>query len=190
MTVIYFVRHAEPDHSIKDERTRPLSSEGTRDSEQLIDVFKNIHVDSFYSSPYKRSFETILPTAKYFHKTIVTEERFRERRPGINSNHQDMFEKQWHDLDFHEPDGESIREVQKRNIEALHDVIHEHANKLLVIGTHGTALSSMLNYYDSRFGYADFMRIINWMPYILRMVFEGKTLIEREEVYYLQKVYS
>lgn len=68
MTHIYFVRHAEPNHSWEDDRSRPLTEEGLLDANKLIEFFKNITIDSFNSSPYKRSFDTILPTADYMQK--------------------------------------------------------------------------------------------------------------------------
>lgn len=38
--------------------------------------------------------------------------------------------------------------VQKRNMEALHDILADNADKEIVVGTHGTALSSILNCTD------------------------------------------
>ena len=32
MTKIYFVRHAQPEHAWEDDRTRPLTGEGKKDS--------------------------------------------------------------------------------------------------------------------------------------------------------------
>ena len=32
MTKIYFVRHAQPEHAWKEDRTRPLTEEGKKDS--------------------------------------------------------------------------------------------------------------------------------------------------------------
>jgi 2,3-bisphosphoglycerate-dependent phosphoglycerate mutase len=52
-----------------------------------------------------------------------------------------MFEKRWNNLDFHEENGESIKEVQKRNIQALSELLINHENKRVIIGHHGTALA-------------------------------------------------
>ena len=56
-----------------------------------------------------------------------------------------------------------------------------------MVGTHGTALSTILNYYDSTFGVEGFLRIINYMPYIIRLGFDGMKLIEKEEILIVDK---
>ena len=43
-TVVYFIRHAKPDISIKDDMTRPLSSDGIEKSKELITLFKEIKI--------------------------------------------------------------------------------------------------------------------------------------------------
>lgn len=98
-----------------------------------------------------------------------------------------MFEKRWNNLDFHEENGESIKEVQKRNIQALSELLINHENKRVIIGHHGTALASVLNYYDSTFGLKEFYGIINLMPYIVRMVFDNNRLIIKEDMLCIQK---
>ena len=84
-----------------------------------------------------------------------------------------MFQKRWTDHDYHEDGGESIAMVQNRNIEALNEILSDNTDKEIVIGTHGTALSTILNFYDSNFGCEDFLRIIDWMPYIIELDFES-----------------
>lgn len=36
MTRVYFVRHAQPDHAWEDDRTRPLTKEGRKDSRKVL----------------------------------------------------------------------------------------------------------------------------------------------------------
>ena len=59
-----------------------------------------------------------------------------------------------------------------------------------MIGTHGTALSSILNYYNSKFGCDDFLRIIDWMPYIIELQFDKTALIYLKEHIYVQKEFK
>lgn len=59
-----------------------------------------------------------------------------------------------------------------------------------MIGTHGTALSTVLNYYDLSFKCEDFLRIIDWMPYIIELDFEGEKLIEKKEHFHIEKEYK
>lgn len=190
MTTIYFVRHAEPLHSWEDDRTRPLTAEGQRDANSIASFFGDKKIDAFISSPYKRSYETILPTATLFNKQITTDARLRERKAGGGGNNREMFYKRWSDKNFAEEDGECIASVQKRNIAALNEILENNKDKTLIIGTHGTALSSILNYYNPTFGCDDFLRIINFMPYVVEMTFKGNTFLGMEEKVIIEKAYK
>lgn len=141
MTKVYFVRHAQPEHTWEDDRTRPLTEEGKRDALVVLDFLKDKEIDVFYSSPYKRSIDTIAETALIFEKEIFTDERLREREKGADGNNHGMFQKRWSDHNYHEQGGESIAMVQKRNVAALNEILLDNDNKRIVIGTHGTALS-------------------------------------------------
>ena len=94
-------------------------------------------------------------------------------RKGSDGNNHGMSQKRWADHDYHEEGGESIAMVQNRNIEALNEILSDNTDKDIVIGTHGTALSTILNFYDNNFGCEDFLRIIDWMPYIIELDFES-----------------
>lgn len=187
MTKVFFVRHAPPLHAHNDDRTRPLTDEGVKDTFIVLDALKDKEIDVFYCSPYKRSMDTIKETAQYYHKEIQTDERLREREKGANRNIHGMFQKRWEDHEYHEEGGESIRMVQNRNIEALKEILENNRGKNIVIGTHGTALSSIMNYYNPDFGCNDFLRIIDWMPYIVELDFEGQVLVNIKEHAYIEK---
>ncbi len=190
MTRVYFVRHAQPEHAWKEDRTRPLTEEGKNDAKIVLTFFKDKKIDAFYCSPYKRSIETIADTAAFFGKEIITDEGLREREKGPDGNNHGMFQKRWADHDYHEDGGESIAMVQKRNMEALNKILSDNPDKDIVVGTHGTALSSILNFYDSSFCCDDFLRIIDWMPYIIELYFEGNKLISKYEHCHVEKEFK
>ena len=177
MTKVYFVRHAQPEHTWEDDRTRPLTEDGKRDSGIVLEFLKDKKIDVFYCSPYKRSMDTIAKAADFFGKEIITDERLREREKGINGNYHGMYQKRWKNHSYHEDGGESIQMVQNRNISALQEILSNNQEKNIVIGIHGTALSSILNYYNSDFGCENFLRIIDWMPYIIELDFEENTFL-------------
>ena len=87
-------------------------------------------------------------------------------------------------------DGESLGEVQRRNIQALNKVLEEYAGKSIAIGSHGTALSTIINYYDKSFGHDEFEKIRGLMPWVVEFSFDGDkcigiqkhNLFEREKV--------
>ena len=130
MTIVYFVRHAQPDHTwTDDDSTRPLTIEGQQDSKIVYEFFKEKNIDVFYCSPYKRSVETIKESAAFHKKEIILDARLRERKKGTDGNNYGMFQKRWLDMDFHVDGGESINMVQKRNISALEEIISNNEGK-------------------------------------------------------------
>ena len=190
MTKVYFVRHAQPEHDHADDRTRPLTVEGIADSKIVFETLKDKKIDAFYCSPYKRSISTIQETVDFYMMNIITDERLREREKGNNGNGLIMFRKRWADLEYHEEGGESIGMVQRRNIEALKEILAANEEKNIVIGTHGTALSSIMNYYMPEFGCDDFLRIIDWMPYIVELDFEGQNFVSLSELAHIEKEFK
>lgn len=189
-TKVFFVRHAQPDRHYSDDRTRPLTAEGDADTKIVLETLREKKIDLFYSSPYKRSIDTIRSTAAFYGEDIVTDERFRERECGEGGNTTEMFRKRWSDYDFCEPHGESLNMVQRRNIEALNEILSSDIGKNIVIGTHGTALSTIMNYYNKNFGCEDFMRIIDWMPYIVELDFNRTNLIGINELAHIYKEFK
>lgn len=188
MTRLFFVRHAQPEHGWTDDRTRPLTPEGMADTAQVLEFFRNTPPDTVYSSPYRRSVDTIKPAAEYWKKVIFTDERLRERESGPGGGGRSMIEKRWADFDFHEPGGESIHMLRARNVAAVMEILEQNPGKAVMIGTHGAALSSILNYWEPDFDCADFFRFIDWMPYILEMDFEGDRYLGRKDCFYIHKL--
>ena len=190
MTRIYFVRHCKPDGKIMDDRNRPLTEEGLEDSIKVAEILKDKQIDVFISSPYRRSYDSIKKAAESYGMEIQTDERLHERKAGKDGNNHEMFKKRWADFSFAEEDGESIGAVQKRNIEALNEILERYDGKNIVIGTHGTALSSIINYYDKTFNGESFMKIIDFMPWILKMEFDGEKFLSMEDVFHIYKEYK
>lgn len=190
MTNIYFVRHAQPQYSCEDASLRPLTEEGIKDTAKVVEAMKDIRLDCAISSPYKRSYDTIKQTAEEHGLVIETDDRLHERISGKNSNNADMFRRRWADMSFCEPDGECLQSVMDRNIAAINDILDAHEGKNIIIGTHGTALSTILHYYDNSYGLEGFLRMINFMPYIIRLGFNGRELVEKEELLIVEKEFK
>lgn len=190
LTRVYFVRHAQPMHDWEEDRTRPLTEDGLLDCNRVTEVLKDIEINYYISSPYKRSIDTIKDCAKVHCLEIVTDERFREREKGKEGNNFGMFRERWKDFNYHEIGGESLNMVQNRNIEVLLDVLRNHDGQNIVIGTHGTALSTIINYYEPSFCCDNFLRIIDYMPYIIRLDFEGINYIGKEELLIIEKEFT
>ena len=175
MNRVYFIRHAKSDCSVHDDLNRPLTEEGVRDSEKLAKYFRDKSITKMYSSPYKRSLDTIKEVSNIFRLDIEIVEDFRERK--ISNDWIDDFDKfiemQWNDFNYKLSDGETLNEVQARNIRELHRILMENKEQDIVIGTHGTALSSIINYYDKNFNHVAFNEIKDRMPWVVYAEFEG-----------------
>ena len=182
-TRIIFVRHAKAQYG-EDDRERPLTESGLENRKIVLDTLKDQKIDCFLSSPYKRSYDTIKPLADHFKKNIITDERFRERKVGTWKD--DWLYKRWADFTCAEEGGECLLSVQTRNMEALKEVLIKHENETVVIGTHGTALSTILNYYDKSYGISDFLRIVSLMPYMIELDFEKDRLTDIRELAYVE----
>ena len=94
----------------------------------------------------------------------------------------DKFAKeQWNNFHYKLSNGESLDEVQKRNISALQNILNININENIVIGTHGTALSTIINYYNKDFNYSEFERIKELMPFIICISFDEQDVLKIEE---------
>lgn len=173
MTNVYFVRHAEPDFNIHDDITRPLTVKGKMDAKLVSMYLRDKEIHEVLSSPFLRAIDTVKDFADEVGFSIKIIQDFRERK--VDSVWIEDFvsftRKQWEDYDFKLSDGESLREVQNRNINALNKVLRLYKGKNIVIGTHGTALSTIINYYQKTYGYNDFEKMRMLMPWIVKMQF-------------------
>ncbi len=179
MTTIYFIRHAQSDSHIKQDDIRPLTEKGLKDRELVTGFLSDKNIQVALSSPYKRAVDTISDFTEKNNLTIQTINGFRERKVD-NAWIEDFWgyvERQWRDFDYKFSDGECLNEVRERNINALEKVLDEHSGKNIVIGTHGSALSQIIHHYDNRYSHADFMKMVNIMPWVVKMDFVGRECV-------------
>lgn len=179
MTTVYFVRHAEPNFNNHDDMTRELSEKGLADRRLVTQFLSDKGIDAVLSSPFKRAVDTVRDFADSVGLDIVTIHGFRERKvdsvwiEDFNS----FCKRQWSDFDYKLSDGETLSEVQIRNIRALNEVLDKFSGNNIVIGTHGTALSTIINHFDSSFGYERFCEIKGLMPWVVKMEFDGQRYV-------------
>lgn len=118
MTNVYFVRHAEPNYKNHDDELRELTSKGLKDRNLVTEFLLDKEIDIMFSSPYKRSKDTIQEFADMKNLEIFLIEDFRERK--IDSvwieDYNSFSKKQWEDFSYKLSDGECLEEVQSRNI--------------------------------------------------------------------------
>ena len=182
MTTIYFVRHAEPNYNNHDDMTRELTAKGWADRKRVTEFLKDKNITKLYSSPYKRAVDTIGDFAEVSGLEIATDYDFRERKVGDGwiDDFDTFAQKQWEDFSYKLEHGESLGEVQERAVAALNKILDVCDNENVAVGIHGTALSVLVHYVDA-FSYAEFCRIVDVMPWIVEMKFDGKQFVQWKE---------
>ena len=184
MTKLIFIRHAESDISIKNDMNRPLTNHGLVASNKIPHLFTGVGIDQFYSSPSKRAMDTIKPLAEKRGKDINICPNLRERNIGVWT--EDFFsyaKKQWQDFNYRNDLGESLKEVQVRCLVEIDRILRNYKDQTIVIGTHGTVLCTILNYFNEKFDYDYFLSMVDKMPFFIRLNFNSETYVSMEELY-------
>ena len=174
MTEVWFVRHAEPNYDNHDDLLRELTEKGLKDRAKVCDFFADKEITVALSSPYKRSIDTIRTFTDSRGLEIETVDDLRERKVSDEwvEDFKDFTARQWEDFSFRLPGGECLREVQDRNIAALKGILKKYKGEKIIIGSHGTALSCIINYYDDSYGYEDFRAMVGKMPWVVEFIFD------------------
>lgn len=174
---IYLIRHAQPNYDNHKDMDRELTAKGLQDCQLITDYFRDISIDQIYSSPFKRALQTIDDLAKKKQLPIQIKDNFKERK--IDDVWIDDFntfsQRQWQDFNYKLAKGESLQEVQDRNIQQLQEILKEQETSI-IISSHGTAISTILNYYDHQFAFDNFQAIKQLMPFLATLSFENDNL--------------
>ena len=173
MTTIIFVRHAHSNLQNHDERLRELSPRGMEDRKRVTEYLSGKNIDAVLSSPYRRAVDTVADFARRYGFEIELMDGFREREvPGWLEDYAAFVQRQWEDFDYKHPGCESLREARNRCVTALETVLRRYAGKTVVIGSHGTAISAVINFFDRSFGWSEFEKIEGVMPWIVEFDFD------------------
>lgn len=174
ITTVYLVRHAEPNFYNHNDMDRELTLKGLQDCQLLLNYFSKQNIHVIYSSPYRRAIETIKSKAEFHQVSVIKRDAFRERKISSNwiEDFQNFVQKQWQDFSFKLPSGESLEEVQERTVHALKCLLKERLGEQIIISSHGTAISTIVNYFYPQFGLSDFQKLKRLFPFIIRMTFD------------------
>ncbi|MBI4517600.1 MAG: histidine phosphatase family protein [Deltaproteobacteria bacterium] len=170
MTSILLVRHAHAPWST--DEMRSLSRRGQLDADRLADELAVLPITAVYSSPYRRSLETVSPLAARLDLPVQELPDLRERALGsFNSrSFEQAVASTWADLDFAHAGGESNREARHRGISTIRFLATRHPDDVVVAGTHGNLLALILSAFDDRVAF-DFWRSLKF-PDVLRLDLE------------------
>ncbi|MGV3010692.1 histidine phosphatase family protein [Streptococcus thoraltensis] len=172
--IVYLIRHAEPNYDNHNDEERELTPKGLQDCQLLLDYFKSTAIDSIYSSPFKRAIQTVYDLANEKNLPIQVKENFKERKVDDVwiDDFNDFAKRQWQDFSYQLAKGESLQEVQDRNIRGLQKIL-DRKEKNLLISSHGTAISTIINYYDNQFSFDNFQDIKKLMPFVATLIFNN-----------------
>lgn len=144
LTNIFMVRHAQSDTRIREDSIRPLTPKGLVDAKRVSETLMSMNISKIFSSPYLRTVQTVQHFAKSQKLSICQMDDFRERAVGgWVDDFQAFTRKQWEDFTFKLEGGESLKEVQERNIKALLQLKKENEGLNIAAGTHGTEIISI-----------------------------------------------
>ena len=183
MTTLYSIRHAQSDSSVRDDNLRPLTEAGQRQAEALAETLQKVKFDALYASTYPRTSETLKPLAAKQNLKIVPIFNLRERVLGqVAPEQADRHRKaQWADENYKAEQGESILEVEQRNLKSLRSILRMHPGQTIGVGTHGFALSVILRALGD-FDYQDHLALIEKSPCVYRLDFQGEKIAQIEEI--------
>ena len=173
-TTIYLVRHAHAEWCEDDER--PLSDEGARAAGLVADYLARRPIVALYTSPSRRSIQTVEPLAIRLGLRAEVVSDLRERAlPAVPRDDFEAFvERAWMSPGEAPSGGESNLAAQARGVAVLRTALMRHVGTHVVLATHGNLLALVLNGLDGAFGY-EFWRRLSF-PDVYQLVFDGATL--------------
>lgn len=179
-TNIYFIRHAEPNYNNQDDQLRELTIKGFKDRLKVTEFLEQCDIDYLLSSPYKRTVDTISDFGNKHNYQIIVDQNLRERKVSNQwiSNFSTYSKQQWDDFDYRLEDGESLKQTQERNIKVIKSVLSEYKGSNIAVATHGTALCTILHYYDNSIDYQFFNHIKDIFPFVVKCSFVHDKIVD------------
>ena len=152
-TKLYLVRHAHADWEPDDARS--LSEDGRTAARTVAELLSALPIIAIYSSPARRSIETVAQLANRLGlcPAVVPDLRERELPMVPEADFDRVVRESWSAPTIATLDGESNRVAQNRALTAVRQLITRHAGQHLVVATHGNLLALILNGLDPAFGY-------------------------------------
>ena len=178
MTNVYFIRHCQPDTSVHDDLSRPLTEKGLADRARVEAYLADKAIDAVLSSPCRRAVDTVAGFADTHGLTVSTDPRLREREVGTwVADFERYARSQWADYDFALENGESLNQVAARCMDALYDILREFEGKNVAVGFHGTALCVLIHRFVPDFGFESFWEVCPKTPWAVRFTFDREACV-------------
>ena len=186
-TILYFIRHAEPDFSEPDNYKRKLTVSEEIQAQRLSEIFNDINVDGVYSSPYLRAIKTVEPIAKSKSLNVQLLDQFRERKSSDYRVSKEKFlgygKHQWDDFDFKLCGGESLNDVKNRYNTGVRIIINQHAqsqNCIFAVGCHIAGLCAYISQFNLISNYEEYKKYASKMPLIVKCFYKNLKFVSGE----------
>jgi 2,3-bisphosphoglycerate-dependent phosphoglycerate mutase len=161
-TTLFLIRHAQ---SLPlQEQAEPdwaLSPIGEQQARGLVPVLNALGIQRLYSSPYRRSRETLAPFARAAGLTVTLDEDLRERHlaAGWIGDFRELWHRSWEDFAYALEGGETSWACRARVAAAVEAIVARHPGETIGLGSHGNAIALFLNYVDPAFGMVEASRV-------------------------------
>lgn len=158
---IYLIRHGETDWN-RDQKFQgqtdiPLNQTGREQAEKLSSELVSLKIDSAFSSPLSRAYETAQIALASFQLNISKEARLKETNIGdaeglafseIEEKYGTSIITRWRsyderDLDFKYPNGESKRQLMFRVREAILEIAQTPGRNNIAVFAHGMVMRAL-----------------------------------------------
>src|SRR5688572_19168856 len=170
-TICYLVRHAHAEW--RDDDSRPLSKAGNEAARVVAERLASRPIAAVYTSPSRRSVETVEPLASRLGllPEVLPDLRERELPTVPPGEFEALVREAWRLPAEASRGGESNVQAQVRALAVVRAVVARHAGSQVVIATHGNLLALILNALDPSFGY-EFWRGLSF-PDVYQVAFSG-----------------
>jgi 2,3-bisphosphoglycerate-dependent phosphoglycerate mutase len=177
-TTIYIVRHAHSDWTgDRRDNGRPLSGAGVEAAKVLAARLASLPITAIYSSPYRRSIDTVARLAERLNVRLELVPNLRERElPVVPADEfHRLVENAWRSPAESVGGGESNIRAQARGLDVMRTVLERHQGQHVVVATHGNLLALIVSGLDSVSGY-EFWRRLS-LPDIYQLEFDGLAFV-------------
>ncbi len=156
MTTVYFIRHGQSTANLSQCFAGfidvPLTDLGRKQAACTAEFMADIPLSAVYSSDLSRAYDTACAVASKHGLTVQTNPQLREINGGAWEGR--LFDEL---VENEEPyrlwmreigsatcrDGESVREMQNRVVEAVAEIVAKHPNESVCIVAHGTPIRAL-----------------------------------------------
>lgn len=158
MTNLYLIRHGETVSNqqgcFQGHSDSPLTEKGQQQALNLVDYFKYIPLQQFYSSDLGRAVATATPLAEIKKLSLQTCPRLREisydyldgqAKLQISENDKQKLNRLFSaELDYRIGNGETLAEVQTRLFEKIQELQTGHQGQSIAVMTHGLSIAMLM----------------------------------------------